>query len=112
MTGKRQILFDDRHAGEARVSNFRLVSSDIPPLREGQVLVRNNCLGLDSQMCGRMKMRKAAPARTYRDRSCSAPETFPGMPNGRNFGKRLVRPISSMGKPICSPIADADDHSA
>lgn len=47
MTVKRQILFDDRHAGEARVSNFRLVSSDIPPLREGQVLVRNNCLCLE-----------------------------------------------------------------
>lgn len=93
MNVKRGMLFDDRHAGEARVSNFRLVSSDIPPLREGQMLVRNNCLSLDSQMCGRMKMRKAAPTRTCWDRSCSAPETFPGMLKGRNFGKQLVRLI-------------------
>jgi hypothetical protein len=30
-----QILLDNRPAGEASVSDFRLVSSDIPPLREG-----------------------------------------------------------------------------
>ncbi len=93
MTLNRQILLDNRPGGEASVRNFRLVSSAIPPLREGQVLVRNNCLCLEPQICGRMKMRKAAPIRTRWDRSCSAPEAFPGLLKGRNFGKQLVRLI-------------------
>ncbi len=59
MTLNRQILLDNRPTGEASVSNFRLVSSDIPPLREGQVLVRNHYLSLDPYMRGRMNDAKS-----------------------------------------------------
>ena len=47
MTQNRQILLDNRPTGEAGVSNFRLVSSEVPPLQDGQVLVRNHYRSLD-----------------------------------------------------------------
>ena len=53
MTQNRQILLDNRPTGEASVSNFRLVSSEIPPLQDGQLLVRNHYLSLDPYMRGR-----------------------------------------------------------
>jgi NADPH-dependent curcumin reductase CurA len=62
MTQNRQILLDNRPTGEASVSNFRLVSNEIPPLQDGQVLVRNHYLSLDPYMRGRMN-----DARSYAD---------------------------------------------
>ena len=62
MTQNRQILLDNRPTGEASVSNFRLVSSEIPPLQDGQLLVRNHYLSLDPYMRGRM-----SDARSYAD---------------------------------------------
>ena len=62
MTQNRQILLDNRPTGEASVSNFRLVSSEIPPLQDGQLLVRNHYLSLDPYMRGRMN-----EARSYAD---------------------------------------------
>ena len=62
MTQNRQILLDNRPTGEAGVSNFRLVSSEVPPLQDGQVLVRNHYLSLDPYMRGRMN-----EARSYAD---------------------------------------------
>ena len=62
MTQNRQILLDNRPTGEAGVSNFRLVSSEVPPLQDGQVLVRNHYLSLDPYMRGRMN-----DARSYAD---------------------------------------------
>ena len=62
MTQNRQILLDNRPTGEAGVSNFRLVSSEIPPLQDGQLLVRNHYLSLDPYMRGRMN-----EARSYAD---------------------------------------------
>ncbi|HOZ93224.1 MAG TPA: NADP-dependent oxidoreductase [Ottowia sp.] len=54
MPTNRQILLDNRPQGEATASNFRLVSSETPALRDGQVLVRHHYLSLDPYMRGRM----------------------------------------------------------
>jgi NADPH-dependent curcumin reductase CurA len=54
MPANRQILLDNRPQGEATVSNFKLVTSDTPPLQDGQVLVRHHYLSLDPYMRGRM----------------------------------------------------------
>jgi len=58
----QQILLDNRPTGEASVSNFLLVSSDTPPLQEGQVLVRHHYLSLDPYMRGRMSDAKSYAA--------------------------------------------------
>jgi NADPH-dependent curcumin reductase CurA len=50
----QQILLVSRPEGEPGLENFRLVSTPVPPLREGQVLVRNHYLSLDPYMRGRM----------------------------------------------------------
>ncbi|HYF18975.1 MAG TPA: NADP-dependent oxidoreductase [Ramlibacter sp.] len=54
MPQNRQILLDNRPAREASVSNFKLVTTDTPPLQDGQVLVRHHYLSLDPYMRGRM----------------------------------------------------------
>lgn len=54
MPSNQQILLDNRPQGEASVGNFRLVTSDTPPLQDGQVLVRHHFLSLDPYMRGRM----------------------------------------------------------
>jgi hypothetical protein len=54
MPSNQQILLDNRPQGEASASNFRLVTSDTPPLQDGQVLVRHHFLSLDPYMRGRM----------------------------------------------------------
>lgn len=81
MTLNRQILLDNRPAGEASVSNFRLVSSAIPPLREGQVLVRNHYLSLDPYMRGRMN-----DAKSYAD-----PQPLRQVMQGGNAHGRIAR---------------------
>jgi len=58
----QQILLDNRPTGEASTSNFMLVSSDTPPLQEGQVLVRHHYLSLDPYMRGRMNDSKSYAA--------------------------------------------------
>ena len=54
MPSNQQILLDNRPQGEASAGNFRLVTSDTPPLQDGQVLVRHHFLSLDPYMRGRM----------------------------------------------------------
>ncbi len=54
-----QILLDNRPVGEAMASNFKLVSSETPPLQDGQVLVRHHFLSLDPYMRGRMNEGKS-----------------------------------------------------
>ncbi|WP_332813598.1 NADP-dependent oxidoreductase [Ramlibacter sp.] len=54
MPANRQVLLDNRPKGEATVDNFKLVSSQTPPLQDGQVLVRHHYLSLDPYMRGRM----------------------------------------------------------
>lgn len=59
MPQNRQILLDNRPEGEATASNFKLVTTDLAPLAEGQVLVRNHYLSLDPYMRGRMNDAKS-----------------------------------------------------
>lgn len=58
----QQILLDNRPEGEAVASNFKLVSSETPALKEGQVLVRHHFLSLDPYMRGRMNDSKSYTA--------------------------------------------------
>jgi NADPH-dependent curcumin reductase len=62
MPKNKQILLDNRPEGEAKASNFKLVTTDIPPLKEGEVLVRNLFLSLDPYMRGRMNDAKSYAA--------------------------------------------------
>ena len=55
----KQFLLDSRPTGEAQASNFKLVSSDTPPLNDGEVLVRHHYLSLDPYMRGRMNESKS-----------------------------------------------------
>jgi NADPH-dependent curcumin reductase len=55
----KQILLDNRPTGEATAANFRLVSTETPPLQDGQVLVRHHYLSLDPYMRGRMNEGKS-----------------------------------------------------
>lgn len=59
MPKNQQILLDNRPQGEAVASNFKLVSSEIPALQDGQVLVRHHFLSLDPYMRGRMNDAKS-----------------------------------------------------
>lgn len=62
MAKNRQILLDNRPQGEATVDNFRLVSTETPALKDGQVLVRHHFLSLDPYMRGRMNDSKSYAA--------------------------------------------------
>ncbi|HEY0824101.1 MAG TPA: NADP-dependent oxidoreductase [Ramlibacter sp.] len=62
MPKNKQILLDNRPEGEAKASNFRLVATDTPPLKEGEVLVRHHFLSLDPYMRGRMNDAKSYAA--------------------------------------------------
>jgi len=62
MPVNKQILLDNRPQGEATASNFKLVESQTPPLKEGEVLVRHHYLSLDPYMRGRMNDAKSYAA--------------------------------------------------
>jgi len=55
---KQQIL-DNRPEGEAVASNFKLVTSETPALKDNQVLVRHHYMSLDPYMRGRMNESKS-----------------------------------------------------
>jgi len=59
MTVNKQIVLASRPKGEATVDNFRLVETEVPALKDGQVLVRNHFLSLDPYMRGRMNDSKS-----------------------------------------------------
>jgi NADPH-dependent curcumin reductase CurA len=59
MPKNQQIILDNRPTAEAVVSNFKLVSSETPALKDGQVLVRHHYLSLDPYMRGRMNDSKS-----------------------------------------------------
>jgi NADPH-dependent curcumin reductase CurA len=50
----QQILLANRPTAEAVASNFKLTSTETPPLQDGHVLVRHHFLSLDPYMRGRM----------------------------------------------------------
>jgi hypothetical protein len=62
MPQNRQFLLDSRPQGEARADNFKLVTTETPPLQDGEVLVRNHYLSLDPYMRGRMNDAKSYAA--------------------------------------------------
>ncbi len=53
-TLNKQFHLVSRPKGEATTGNFRLVETHLPPLADGQVLVRHHFLSLDPYMRGRM----------------------------------------------------------
>lgn len=55
----RQILLASRPRGAASTDNFKQVETAVPPLAEGQVLVRNHYLSIDPYMRGRMNDAKS-----------------------------------------------------
>lgn len=54
MPTNHQVLLAKRPDGQASPDNFKLVSSEIPALRDGEVLVQHHYLSIDPYMRGRM----------------------------------------------------------
>jgi NADPH-dependent curcumin reductase CurA len=50
----QRIVLASRPAAEPELANFRLETMELPPLQDGQVLVRHHFLSLDPYMRGRM----------------------------------------------------------
>jgi len=59
MSTNRQQILDNRPEGEAVASNFKLVTSETPALKDNQVLVRHHYMSLDPYMRGRMNESKS-----------------------------------------------------
>jgi NADPH-dependent curcumin reductase CurA len=59
MPQNKHFLLDNRPVGEAVASNFKLVTSETPALKDGQVLVQHHYLSLDPYMRGRMNDSKS-----------------------------------------------------
>src|SRR5258708_39495328 len=57
-----QVLLANRPRGWVQESDFRIVESDLPALRDGEVLVKNQYLSLDPYMRGRMNAGKSYAA--------------------------------------------------
>jgi len=57
-TNKQQLL-DNRPDGEGVASNFKLASTETPPLKDNEVLVRHHYMSLDPYMRGRMNDAKS-----------------------------------------------------
>lgn len=54
MPQNKHFLLDNRPVGDAVASNFKLVTTETPALKDGQVLVQHHYLSLDPYMRGRM----------------------------------------------------------
>ena len=59
MPANRQQILDNRPEGEAVASNFKLVRTETPALKDNQVLVRHHYMSLDPYMRGRMNDAKS-----------------------------------------------------
>ncbi len=62
MTINQQIVLDNRPVGDAVASNFKLTTSPVPALKDGEVLVKHHYLSLDPYMRGRMNDSKSYAA--------------------------------------------------
>jgi len=62
MTTFQRMVLASRPQAEVTPDNFRLETVDVPPLADGQVLVRNRFLSLDPYMRGRMSEAKSYAA--------------------------------------------------
>ena len=72
-----RVVLASRPAGEATAANFRLETVDVPPLADGQVLVRHHFLSLDPYM--RMRMNDA--------KSYAAPQAIDAVMVGGTVGE-------------------------
>ena len=61
-TQNTQVLLGNRPRGWAQESDFRIVQTELPPLQDGEVLVKNLYLSLDPYMRGRMSAGKSYAA--------------------------------------------------
>jgi NADPH-dependent curcumin reductase CurA len=59
MPQNKQVLLDNRPEAEATAANFKLLTTETPPLQDGQVLVQHHFLSLDPYMRGRMNAGKS-----------------------------------------------------
>ena len=59
MPQNKQIVLDNRPEVEATTANFKLLTTETPPLQDGQVLVHHHYLSLDPYMRGRMSAGKS-----------------------------------------------------
>lgn len=75
----RQVVLASRPTGWVEESNFRLEESEVPALREGEVLVRVRWLSLDPYMRGRME----------EGRSYAAPQALGAVMVGGTVGEVL-----------------------
>ncbi|MEO7399751.1 MAG: NADP-dependent oxidoreductase [Polaromonas sp.] len=62
MPANQQVLLDNRPTSEAVAANFKMVDSETPALKDGEVLVRHHFLSLDPYMRGRMNDAKSYAA--------------------------------------------------
>ena len=62
MPTNRQQLLDNRPEAEAVASNFKLVTTETPALKDNEVLVRHHFISLDPYMRGRMNDSKSYAA--------------------------------------------------
>jgi NADPH-dependent curcumin reductase len=62
MITNKQILLANRPTGEPTADNFKLTSTELPDLQDGEVLVRHHYLSLDPYMRGRMNDSKSYAA--------------------------------------------------
>jgi NADPH-dependent curcumin reductase len=62
MVTNKQILLANRPIGEPTADNFKLTSTELPDLQDGEVLVRHHYLSLDPYMRGRMNDSKSYAA--------------------------------------------------
>ena len=58
----KQVLLAKRPNGWVQESDFNIVETDVPVLRDGEVLVKNLYLSLDPYMRGRMNEAKSYAA--------------------------------------------------
>ena len=63
MTENRRVVLASRPTGWVTEANFRLESVPLPPLKDGEVLVKNLWLSLDPYMRGRMNDTKSYAAK-------------------------------------------------
>ncbi len=59
-----QVLLANRPQGWVQESDFRIVETELPPLNDGELLVKNLYLSLDPYMRGRMNDSKSYAAKT------------------------------------------------
>src|SRR5258706_9132620 len=55
----KEILFASRPTGMPTVDTFKIVETDVPPLQDGEVLVRSLYLSVDPYLRGRMREAKS-----------------------------------------------------